>query len=557
MNKLILLIALVLFSLTCRAQITGFIHTGSTNSFAMIAGDSVVCAGYTYAYSTSIPGAVTYSWILPMGWYGLTGQGTSSISATCNVNSGNICVEGFDANANSVGIECIATQWGNGGAQGWDVVPSSVAYCSGSGTSATFTIQPNGTGTGNCPPGCGTGALHPNLIYGLYDNSFPNKLFVEEIGNFTVLPGISSSYFVYYVDVTLGYDFPDAVIISGGCGAATINNVVSVNEVFPVPPVLVQSPDPACVGDTVLITQTDATVDNLYWNAVSGVTILNNPSPQEALIVIDSLPAEIGYSGYDVIYGCFTWAIYPINIISCGPPLASFTATSNPICPGTCTGFSNLSSGATSYEWTFAGANPSSSTAANPANICYNTPGSYDVTLIAVNAAGSDTLSLSGYITVLAYPPPQSIVQIGDTLFSSQGFLSYQWYFNTSLISGATDYYYVAMQNGDYNLICADSNGCEVEAAIFNVLTGLQSSFLAHLFAFPNPATETIIISGWAPRTGLAISVFNVIGEKMTVPVSTYGAEEIAIGVKGLLPGIYFVEMKSGHGAMRTRFVKQ
>ncbi|CAN5355090.1 hypothetical protein BH11BAC1_BH11BAC1_29940 [soil metagenome] len=81
------------------------------------------------------------------------------------------------------------------------------------------------------------------------------------------------------------------------------------------------------------------------------------------------------------------------NLFS-APPHALFSAP-NHICPGTCTDFNNLSQGGTTYLWTFAGANPTTSTDVNPTNICYNSPGSYSVSLIATNTNGIDTISLN------------------------------------------------------------------------------------------------------------------------------------------------------------------
>src|SRR4029079_8522674 len=105
--------------------------------------------------------------------------------------------------------------------------------------------------------------------------------------------------------------------------------------------------------------------------------------------------------------------MYPIDP-ACSPcnthPIALFTAP-NQICPGTCTDFTNTSIGATSYQWNFPGGNPSISTDVSPSNICYNTPVSYDVTLIAFNGASSDTLTLPNYLTVFPTPPPQGIMQ--------------------------------------------------------------------------------------------------------------------------------------------------
>lgn len=56
----------------------------------------------------------------------------------------------------------------------------------------------------------------------------------------------------------------------------------------------------------------------------------------------------------------------------------------------------------------------------NPIGICYNSPGQYDVMLIASNANGIDTLFLPNFVTVYPYPAPQGITQSGDTLFQMQ-----------------------------------------------------------------------------------------------------------------------------------------
>ncbi len=197
---------------------------------------------------------------------------------------------------------------------------------------------------------------------------------------------------------------------------------------------------------------------------------------------------------------------------------AGFTSPSS-ICPGTCVDFTNLSLQATSYQWNFPGATPNTSTAANPTNICYANPGSYDVQLIATNTNGSDTLLLSNYITVYPAPAAQGISQSGDTLFANAGANSYQWYFNTTLISGATDYFYVAPASGDYNVVCTDSNGCEVEAAIFNVIAAAPPGLPEgeEITATPNPVNEKLEIKGafFRGKKEIDISIYNLLGEKI------------------------------------------
>ena len=242
-------------------------------------------------------------------------------------------------------------------------------------------------------------------------------------------------------------------------------------------------------------------------------------------------------------------------------PVAIFTAP-NHICPGTCTDFMNQSVNATSFQWTFAGANPGTSTDVSPTNICYNTPGVYSVTLIATNANGSDTLTLNNFITVYPYPPPQGIAQSGDTLFANTGAVTYQWYLNGVIILGATDYFYVAQQSGNYNVVATDNNDCEVEAAIFDVVASTGSEVSGFEFeVYPNPVSDELFIefnkagSGLKPGTAVEVCVYGVIGEKILSLLNTEVPNKM--DVSGLSAGVYDLEMRAGEKIFRTKFVKQ
>ena len=246
-------------------------------------------------------------------------------------------------------------------------------------------------------------------------------------------------------------------------------------------------------------------------------------------------------------------------------PIIAFTATSS-LCSGTCTSFLNLSLHATSYQWNFFGASPDTSTAVNPQSICYANPGSYDVQLIATNANGSDTLFITNYITVYPFPPSQSITQNGDTLFAIAGATSYQWYFNTNMINGATDYFFIALSDGDYNVVATDGNGCEVEAAVFNVVAGLTPALSKGegVNLYPNPVEEKLRVrcsefGGAAPQGVLRtveISVYNMIGEQMLTQEARIKNQETTIDVSGLTPGMYWLEIKSGEKIFRSKFIK-
>jgi len=95
-------------------------------------------------------------------------------------------------------------------------------------------------------------------------------------------------------------------------------------------------------------------------------------------------------------------AKYDMSNCNCGvppPPAANFTASDTVICAADCINFTDLSTDTpTSWQWSFPGGIPPISASQNPANICYNDTGVFDVQLIATNANGSDTLTIDPFI---------------------------------------------------------------------------------------------------------------------------------------------------------------
>lgn len=256
--------------------------------------------------------------------------------------------------------------------------------------------------------------------------------------------------------------------------------------------------------------------------------------------------------------GCSATDSINVNVISCTSILAQFQTVDSLICPGTCTDFTNMSINANAYQWFFPGANPSVSTDVNPTVICYNTPGSYDVTLIATDGTLTDTLVFTNYITVYNYPPPQGINQSGDTLYANAGAVSYQWYENGILIPGATNYFYVAQESGNYNVVATDLNGCEVEAVIFDVVANIQSVVSSHLSLFPNPVgTELRVESLEFGVTASKIIVYNMLGEEMAVQPHPDGYRELTVDCRLLSKGMYWLELKSGEKVFREKFIKE
>jgi PKD repeat protein len=241
-----------------------------------------------------------------------------------------------------------------------------------------------------------------------------------------------------------------------------------------------------------------------------------------------------------------------------GVPVAIFSAP-NHICPGTCTDFTNLSTNANSFVWNFPGANPAVSTDANPTQICYNVPGQYGVTLIASNANGSDTLTLPNFITVYPFPSPQGILQNGDTLFANQGAVSYQWFHDGNLIPGATGYYYIATESGNFNVVATDNNGCEVEAVIFDVIARIPVMNEGSMFTYPNPVRnelELVLPDGYSGMPEIKIMDITGIEVRRLLTNPTV-SDRWKVDVSDLPAGVYVLNLQDNKHQLITKFVKQ
>lgn len=83
---------------------------------------------------------------------------------------------------------------------------------------------------------------------------------------------------------------------------------------------------------------------------------------------------------------------------------ADFEANQTHIGIGQAVNFEDNSTGARSYEWTFEGGEPSSSTEKNPEGILYTSEGEYDVTLKITTDDGDATETKNSFIIVTQLP---------------------------------------------------------------------------------------------------------------------------------------------------------
>ncbi len=136
-------------------------------------------------------------------------------------------------------------------------------------------------------------------------------------------------------------------------------------------------------------------------------------------------------------------------------------------------------SGFTSYQW-----NTGVTTECFYAKLA----GNYYVTVTDIN----NCTAASNHLPLQVYPlPPVSISINGDTLTAYNSY-TYQWYFNSDIISGAASPVYIANQNGSYSVAVSDTNGCKAFSnPVVIVISGIDFMETAKGYKiFPNPASE-------------------------------------------------------------------
>jgi PKD repeat protein len=94
------------------------------------------------------------------------------------------------------------------------------------------------------------------------------------------------------------------------------------------------------------------------------------------------------------------------GLCNTGPagPVASLNVNQTSVCAGSSVLFTDKSSNnPTAWHWTFAGGTPGSSSTQNP-TVVYSTAGTFAVKLVVSNSVGKDSVTKTGYMTVLSSP---------------------------------------------------------------------------------------------------------------------------------------------------------
>lgn len=227
--------------------------------------------------------------------------------------------------------------------------------------------------------------------------------------------------------------------------------------------------------------------DDVYWDFGDGETSSSN-SPEHSY-------DEIGVYDVELIAtnSCGTDTfLSELNLFA--PIQISFSA--NPVsgCADYQVEFSNSTQNADSFQWTFEGGNPSTSSASEPI-VVYESPGTFDVELIAWNDNFSDTLLFDNYIEVLG--PPEagftSVLNHPGINFTntSMGATSYLWNFGDGSSSSVENPTHSYANDGIYTVELMAMNTCDTAVLVEEV----------EFYSLPEANFSSSASEGCAPLT--------------------------------------------------------
>jgi PKD repeat protein len=188
------------------------------------------------------------------------------------------------------------------------------------------------------------------------------------------------------------------------------------------------------------------------------------------------------------------------------PPLyVKFSSDNQNPCTNMNVGFSDQSLGnPVSWNWSFPGGTPSSSTLQNPTGILYSTPGVYPVTLTISNGISSLSKTLTNFISVIQAP---SVSLGNDTticdhealeLYAGNPGSFYLWSTGETTEKITVDSAGVGYGSHDYWVKVTSQNSCADTDTInvtFDNCTGLPgNSAEPTVTVIPDPASNKLII---------------------------------------------------------------
>ncbi|MEO0724788.1 MAG: PKD domain-containing protein, partial [Bacteroidota bacterium] len=261
------------------------------------------------------------------------------------------------------------------------------------------------------------------------------------------------------------YDVTLTVMANGETDVITMENMV---QILPLP-VAAFTATLAPGESSPVITNLSQNATGYFWDFGNGETSMEeNPSVTYDEPGTYTITLSATNECDDDIVTQTIEVIFPVS--------PSFTVNGANGCVPFTTSFTASPQGAgLTYEWSFPGGSPSSSTDPNP-SVTYNSAGSYDVTLIITNAAGPATVTETSVVVVNEGPtaaftaaatPGNLTVTLTDQSSNADNI---SWDFGDGNTASGSLSSYTYAQEGTYTITLTAENECGTDVATQEVM---------------------------------------------------------------------------------------
>lgn len=244
---------------------------------------------------------------------------------------------------------------------------------------------------------------------------------------------------------------------------------------------------------------------------------------------------------------------------NCEALAADFEANEVEVCEGNSVNFTDLTEGVPiTWDWTFEGGNPASSTETNP-TVTYDNAGTYDVELTVHDGVFTTDILIEDYISVFAYPnttlDPFEIACVQWPAYLLTGGLPDGGVYSGDFVTGGM-FDPDAAGVGDHTISYSYTNeaGCESiaeETLTVDACTGIGENSDKGIKIYPNPATEMVNLI--SDSQIISIQLFNYTGQ--IVLEKKVNGNSCQLNTSEFNSGIYSMRLETEGGIVVKQLV--
>ena len=238
---------------------------------------------------------------------------------------------------------------------------------------------------------------------------------------------------------------------------------------------------------------------------------------------------------------------------------AIFEADNAEVCEGSEVVFTDLSEGVPiTWEWTFEGGTPATSTEVNP-TVMYDNAGEYDVTLTVHDGVATTTTLLEDFITVSEFPNTTldefEIACVNWIELELTGGLPEGGEYSGDFVEDGI--FYPSQAGVGEHLIqytYTNEAGCEAtaeESILVDPCTGIVELSDNSIKVFPNPARDVVKLTSVSEM--LNIQVFNNLGQ--VIIETNIAGNSCQLNTSDLESGLYFIRIETNKNFIMKQLV--